>query len=74
MALVTTTMTMSTMDLSQRKPLDQEIDVFGATDIGKIRSENQDQFLICALQKEIQLWGTSLSRRNEWSVSGSGNR
>ncbi len=61
MAFLTTTMTMSTMDLSQRKPLDQEIDVFGATDIGKIRSENQDQFLICALQKQIELWGTSLT-------------
>ncbi len=53
-------MTMSTMDLS-RKPLDQEIDVFGTTDIGKIRSENQDQFLICALQKHVEVWGTSLT-------------
>ncbi len=61
MALVTTTMTMSTMDLSQRKPLDQEIDVFGTTDIGKIRQENQDQFLICALQKHAEVWGTSLT-------------
>ena len=60
MALATTTMTMSTMDLS-RKPLDQEIDVFGTTDIGKIRSENQDQFLICALQKHVEVWGTSLT-------------
>ena len=61
MALATTTVTMSTMDLSQRKPLDQEIDVFGTTDIGKIRSENQDQFLICALQKHVEVWGTSLT-------------
>ncbi|MFB3069668.1 MAG: PP2C family serine/threonine-protein phosphatase [Gemmatimonadales bacterium] len=50
-----------TMDLSQRKPLDQEIDVFGTTDIGKQRSENQDQFLICALQKHVEVWGTSLT-------------
>ncbi len=28
------------MHLSQRKPLDREVDVFEATDIGKIRSEN----------------------------------
>ena len=49
------------MDLSQRKPLDQEIDVFGTTDIGKKRSENQDQFLICALQKHVEIWGTSLT-------------
>ena len=49
------------MDLRQRKPLDQGIDVFGTTDIGKSRSENQDQFLICALQKHVEVWGTSLT-------------
>jgi serine/threonine protein phosphatase PrpC len=48
------------MHLGDRKPLDQEIDVFGLTDTGKVRSENQDQFLICALQKRIELHGTSL--------------
>jgi protein phosphatase len=48
------------MLLGNRKPLDQEIDVFGLTDTGKVRSENQDQFLICALQKRGQIHGTSL--------------
>ncbi len=61
MALAATTMTISTMDSRQRKPLDQEIDVFGTTDIGKKRSENQDQFLISALQKHVEVWGTSLT-------------
>ncbi|MCH7473443.1 MAG: serine/threonine-protein phosphatase [Gemmatimonadetes bacterium] len=66
-------MTMSTMDLS-RKPLDQEIDVFGTTDIGKIRSENQDQFLICALQKHVEVWGTSLTDEERLARLTSGDR
>ena len=73
MALATTTMTMSTMDLS-RKPLDQEIDVFGITDIGKIRSENQDQFLICALRKHVDVWGTSLTDEERLARLTSGDR
>ena len=32
-----------------RKPLDEEIDVYGLTHPGKVRTENQDHFLICAL-------------------------
>ena len=73
MALATTTMTMSTMDLS-RKPLDQEIDVFGTTDIGKIRSENQDQFLICTLRKHVDVWGTSLTDKERLARLTSGDR
>ena len=33
----------------QRKPYDEEIDVYGLTHPGKVRKENQDHFLICAL-------------------------
>ena len=66
-------MTMSTMDLS-RKPLDQEIDVFGITDIGKIRSENQDQFLICTLRKHVDVWGTSLTDKERLARLTSGDR
>ena len=51
------------MLLSDRKPIDQEIDVFGLTDIGKVRADNQDQFLICALQKRVEIHGTSLDDR-----------
>ena len=74
MALATMTMTISTMDLSQRKPLDQEIDVFGITDIGKVRSENQDQFLICALQKHVEVWGTSLTDEERLAPMTNGDR
>ncbi len=49
------------MDQTQRKPLDQEIDVFGMSHVGKVRQENQDQFLICGLHKQIDIHGTSIS-------------
>src|SRR5688500_20014553 len=43
-----------------RKPRDDEIDVHGLTHTGKVRKENQDHFLICALKKQIMIYGTSL--------------
>ena len=36
-----------------RKPRDDEIDVYGLTHPGKVRTENQDHFLICALRKQM---------------------
>jgi serine/threonine protein phosphatase PrpC len=43
-----------------RKPRDDEIDVHGLTHTGKVRKENQDHFLICALKKQMVIYGTSL--------------
>jgi serine/threonine protein phosphatase PrpC len=43
-----------------RKPRDDEIDVYGVTHPGKVRSENQDHFLICSLRKQVQIRMTSL--------------
>jgi protein phosphatase len=43
-----------------RRPRDDEIDVHGLTHTGKVRKENQDQFLICALKKQMVIYGTSL--------------
>ena len=43
-----------------RKPRDDEIDVYGVTHPGNVRSENQDHFLICSLRKQIQIRLTSL--------------
>lgn len=43
-----------------RKPRDDEIDVYGLTHPGKVRSENQDHFLICALKKQMVVHLTSL--------------
>lgn len=44
----------------ERKPRDEEIDVYGLTHIGKVRRENQDHFLICALKKQMVVRLTSL--------------
>ena len=43
-----------------RKPRDEEIDVYGLTHQGKVRTENQDHFLICALRKQMVVHLTSL--------------
>ena len=47
-------------DTVARKPLDSEIDVFGLTHAGKVRPDNQDHFLICALSKHMVVHQTSL--------------
>lgn len=44
----------------ERKPFDDEIDVYGLTHTGKVRRDNQDHFLICALRKQIAVYQTSL--------------
>jgi protein phosphatase len=43
-----------------RKPRDDEMDIFGVTHPGKVRSENQDHFLVCSLRKEAVVHQTSL--------------
>ena len=44
----------------ERKPRDDEIDVYGLTHPGKVRTDNQDHFLICALKKQVVVHLTSL--------------
>jgi serine/threonine protein phosphatase PrpC len=44
----------------ERKPRDDEIDVYGLTHPGKVRKDNQDHFLICALKKQVVVHLTSL--------------
>jgi serine/threonine protein phosphatase PrpC len=43
-----------------RKPFDDEIDVYGLTHPGRVRPDNQDHFLICALRKQMVVHQTSL--------------
>lgn len=43
-----------------RRPEDDEFDVYGLTHPGKVRQNNEDHFLICALQKRVQVYHTSL--------------
>jgi serine/threonine protein phosphatase PrpC len=44
-----------------RKPRDEEMDIYGLTHPGKVRTENQDQFLVCSLRKEAVVHLTSLA-------------
>lgn len=46
---------------SDRKPRDDEMDIFGLTHPGRIRTENQDHFLVCSLRKEARVHLTSLA-------------
>ena len=39
--------------LPDRKPRDEEMDIYGLTHPGKVRKENQDHFLVCSLRKEV---------------------
>lgn len=43
-----------------RKPLDEEIDVYGLTHPGRVRPTNQDHFLLASLQKRVDVHLTSL--------------
>jgi PPM family protein phosphatase len=43
-----------------RKPRDDEIDFFGLTHSGKVRTNNQDHFLIASLRKQMEVHLTSL--------------
>ena len=43
-----------------RKPDDDEIETFGLTHVGKVRKNNQDQFLLAAIHKRVSIWATSL--------------
>ena len=49
-----------------------EFAAFGATDIGKARADNQDQFMICSLHKQMEMCQTSLPEQS-WPerISGS---
>src|SRR5690348_18504542 len=44
-----------------RKPRDDEMDVYGLTHPGKVRADNQDHFIMCALRKQMVVQQTSIS-------------
>jgi serine/threonine protein phosphatase PrpC len=43
-----------------RKPRDDEIDVYGLTHPGKVRKDNQDHFLVCSLHKAATVQYSSI--------------
>lgn len=44
-----------------RRPGDNEIDVFGLTHQGKVRTSNQDHFLVATIRRRIEVLQTSLT-------------
>lgn len=43
-----------------RRPHENELDVYGLTHTGKVRENNEDHFLVCSLQRRIEVYHTSL--------------
>jgi protein phosphatase len=46
-----------------RKPRDDEIEMYGLTDVGRVRKANQDHFVLATIHKLVQIHLTSLSDR-----------
>jgi protein phosphatase len=55
---------------AKRRPLDSEVDVYGLTHPGKVRPNNEDHFLICALQRRTEVLYTSLPNPTELGGNG----
>ena len=53
----------TTLAALNRKPRDDEIDVYGLTHPGRVRSTNQDHFLLASIHKRVSVIHTSLSEQ-----------
>jgi len=42
------------------RTLESELDVYGLTHPGKVRPNNEDHFLVCSLQRQVEVYHTSL--------------
>jgi len=47
--------------MPDRKPRDEEIDVYGVSDRGKLRSKNEDHFLLASVHRRVNIIDTNLS-------------
>ncbi|MBA2626766.1 MAG: serine/threonine-protein phosphatase [Gemmatimonadales bacterium] len=61
---------MATAQTIERKPRDEELDVYGLTHPGKVRPNNQDHFLICSLHREVVVHSTSLPLTGALGLGG----
>jgi serine/threonine protein phosphatase PrpC len=50
--------------MTERKPRDDEIDVYGVSDRGKVRSNNEDHFLLASVHRRVNIIDTNLSERD----------
>jgi len=47
--------------MTERKPRDDEIDVYGVSDRGKVRKNNDDHFLLASVHRKVNVLSTNLS-------------
>ena len=52
------------------KPADSQLDLFGITHPGKVRSENQDHFLVCTVHPQVVVHGSSLPAAERLPLRG----
>ena len=52
------------------RPKDEELDLFGLTHPGLVRTENQDHFLLCTLHQQLVIHGTSLPGHDDLPLRG----
>lgn len=52
-----------------RKPRDEEIDVWGLTHVGSVRKDNQDHYLLASLHKRLEIHSTSVPQETLLSES-----
>lgn len=52
------------------RPRDEELDLFGMTHPGKVRLDNQDQFLVCTVHPQVVVHATSLPATDALPMRG----
>jgi protein phosphatase len=59
-----------TASAADDRPRDDELDLFGLTHPGRVRADNQDQFLLCTVHPQVVVHGTSLPEPEALTVRG----
>lgn len=52
------------------RPRDDELDLYGLTHPGRVRTENQDHFLLCTVHPQVVVHGTSLANADALTLRG----
>jgi serine/threonine protein phosphatase PrpC len=52
------------------KPTDEELDLFGLTHVGRVRTQNQDHFMLCTVHPQVLVHGTSLPAPDQLPLRG----
>ena len=60
----------STEPRSDAKPRDDELDLFGLTHAGLVRTDNEDQFLLCTVHPQVVVHATSLPESDALGARG----